>query len=59
MKTITSIATLLLWASIGQAQTYTAAQDKAHEGENATVCGMVASEHTAMRSRGEPSIAEA
>ena len=54
MKTITFIAALLLWASIGQAQTLTAAQAKAHEGENATVCGVVASEHTATSSRGEP-----
>jgi hypothetical protein len=54
MKTITFIAALLLWASIGQAQTLTAAQAKAHEGENATVCGTVASEDTAKSSRGEP-----
>ena len=54
MKTITFIAALLLWASIGQAQTLTAAQAKAHEGENATVCGVVASEHTATSSRGQP-----
>jgi hypothetical protein len=54
MKTITFIAALLLWASIGQAQTLIAAQAKAHEGENATVCGVVASEHTAASGRGEP-----
>jgi hypothetical protein len=45
---------LLLWASIGQAQTLTASQAKAHQGENATVCGKVASEKTAVSSRGEP-----
>ena len=54
MKPIAFIAAMLLWASIAQAQTLTATQAKAHEGENATVCGTVASEHTATRSRGEP-----
>jgi hypothetical protein len=54
MKRITFITALLLWASIAQAQTLTSAQAKAHEGENATVCGVVASEHTATSSRGEP-----
>ena len=55
MKKYLAVAVmLLLWASIGQAQTLTAAQAKAHEGENATVCGTVTGEHTAMRSRGEP-----
>jgi hypothetical protein len=54
MKTLTVLAVLLLFAAIGQSETLTAAQAKAHEGENATVCGIVASEHTAMRSRGEP-----
>lgn len=47
-------APLFLCASIAQAQTFTAAQAKAHVGENATVCGIVASEHTATSSRGEP-----
>ncbi len=54
MRTMTVAAGLILWASIGQAQTLTAAQAKAHAGENATVCGIVASEHTATSSRGEP-----
>jgi hypothetical protein len=57
MKTLAAaIAALLVCVSIGhaQAQTLTAAQAKAHEGENATVCGTVASEHTATSSRGEP-----
>ena len=54
MRTITSIAAILLWVSIAQAQTLTAAQAKAHEGEKATVCGKVASERTASSSRGEP-----
>jgi hypothetical protein len=53
-KTIAFIAALLLWASIGQAQTLTTAQAKAHEGENATVCGVVAGERTATSSRGVP-----
>lgn len=54
MKALVVVAALLLSASIGQAQTLTAAQAKAHEGENATVCGTVASERTATSSRGEP-----
>jgi hypothetical protein len=54
MKHLALATALLLWASIAQAQTLTAAQAKAHESENATVCGSVAGEHTAMRSRGEP-----
>lgn len=54
MKTVLHIVVLLLCASVGQAQTLTAAQAKAHEGQVATVCGTVASEHTAMRSRGVP-----
>jgi hypothetical protein len=54
MKTITVAVVLLLMASIGQAQSLTAAQAKAHEGETATVCGVVASERTATSSRGEP-----
>ena len=54
MKTITVFGALLLMASVGQAQSLTTAQAKAHEGENATVCGAVASERTATSSRGEP-----
>jgi hypothetical protein len=54
MKFIAFIVALFLLASIGQAQTITAAQAKAHGGENVTVCGIVASEHTAASSRGEP-----
>ena len=54
MRTILFIAALLISASIAQAQTLTPTQAKAHQGENATVCGIVASEHTATSSRGEP-----
>jgi hypothetical protein len=53
MKTL-AVAALLLWASIGHAEKLTASQAKAHEGENATVCGVVSSEHTATSSRGQP-----
>ena len=45
---------LLMLASIGQAQNLTTAQAKAHEGETGTVCGKVAGERTATSSRGEP-----
>jgi len=54
MKTITTVTILLLLASIAQAQTLSAGQAKAHEGEKATVCGKIASEKTATSSRGEP-----
>ncbi len=54
MKIILRVVALLLCATIGQAQTLTAVQAKAHIGQSATVCGIVASKHTAMRSRGEP-----
>jgi hypothetical protein len=48
------LASLLLLTSIGQAQTLTTAQAKAHIGENATVCGKVVGEKTATSSKGEP-----
>jgi hypothetical protein len=54
MKTITAVGALLLMASVGHAQSLTASQAKAHEGETATVCGVVAGERTASSSRGEP-----
>jgi hypothetical protein len=54
MRLLAFATALLLWASIGQAQTLTTSQAKAHEGESATVCGIVASERTATSSRGEP-----
>jgi hypothetical protein len=41
MRTITAIGALLLMASVGQAQSLTTAQAKAHEGETAIVCGAV------------------
>lgn len=48
------IVAVLFLVSAGQIQALTTAEAKAHEGEVATVCGTVASEHTAMRSRGKP-----
>jgi hypothetical protein len=47
-------ATMLLMTAIGQAQTLTTAQARAHDGDNATVCGVLASEHVAASSRGKP-----
>jgi hypothetical protein len=47
-------ATMLLMTAIGQAQTLTTAQARAHDGDNATVCGVIASEHVAAGSRGKP-----
>jgi hypothetical protein len=45
---------LLIGASICQSQSLKASEAKAHLGETATVCGIVAGEHTATGSRGEP-----
>jgi hypothetical protein len=45
---------LVLSPWMGQAQTLTTAQAKAHVGERATVCGKVACEKTATSSKGEP-----
>jgi len=54
MKTIAAVVALLLVGSVGQAQSLTTSQAKAHEGETVTVCGAVTSERTATSSRGEP-----
>ena len=55
MKKYLAVGTLLLlWASIGQAQTLTAAQAKIHVGENATVCGTISDRHVATHSQGMP-----
>ena len=56
MRTPLSLLFVLLAFALTPAvsQTISAAQAKAHEGENATVCGKVASERTATSSRGEP-----
>jgi len=55
MKTLmVSSALLFCLASSGHAQKLSATQSSSHEGENATVCGTVASEHTAATSKGEP-----
>jgi hypothetical protein len=49
-------ATLLIGicSSLGQAQSLTASQAKAHEGQSATVCGKVAGAKTATSTRGGP-----
>ena len=56
MRTPLSLLFVLLAFALtpAVAQTISAAQAKAHKGENATVCGKVASERTATSSRGEP-----
>jgi len=54
MKTFAVAFAVLFMSSVLQAQSLTTDQAKAHEGENATVCGKVASERTATSSRGEP-----
>lgn len=55
MFRILCVGFAVLWGLAGaKAETLTASQAKAHEGEKATVCGKVASERTATSSRGEP-----
>lgn len=49
-----SIVLVLFLLSTTRLWSMTAAEAKNHIGENATVCGAVASEHTAMQSRGTP-----
>jgi hypothetical protein len=47
-------AAVLLWTSIGQCQTMSVPQARAHDGENATVCGKIENEHSAINSKGKP-----
>jgi hypothetical protein len=54
VRPIQFAAALLLFASIGQCQTITAAQAREHDGETATVCGVAQNEHTASTTRGKP-----
>ena len=54
MRPIQFAAAWLLFASIGQGQTITAAQAREHDGETATVCGVAQNEHTASTTRGKP-----
>jgi hypothetical protein len=54
MRSTGFIAALLFWTTVTHSQTLTASQAKMHEGENATVCGIVASERTVTSSRGKP-----
>jgi len=54
MRSILSAAVLLLCAPLSNSQTLTAAQTREHEGDNATVCGIVASVRQASASKGKP-----
>jgi len=54
VRSIPFAAALLLFASIGQCQTISAAQAREHDGETATVCGVAQNEHTASTTRGKP-----
>jgi DNA/RNA endonuclease YhcR with UshA esterase domain len=55
LRTLTIAGFLLLMGLLPvMAQTISAADAKNHIGEQATVCGVVASEKTAVSSRGEP-----
>ena len=53
MRSTGFTATLLLMIAIGQAETLTTAQARAHDGDTATVCVVMASEHVAESSRGK------
>lgn len=49
------LAFLFLFLLSAQAQKHLTTKEAAsHEGENATVCGVIASEHTASHSNGQP-----
>ena len=54
MRSFLSVAILFLYAFLSHSQTLTAAQTREHEGENATVCGTVASVRQASTSKGKP-----
>ena len=54
MRSTPFAAVLLLFTSIGQCQTITAAQAREHDGQTATVCGVAQNEHTAATTRGKP-----
>jgi hypothetical protein len=54
MKSTGFAAALLLWTFIGQSQTMSVPQARAHDGENATVCGKIQNEHSALNSKGKP-----
>lgn len=54
LRAVALLAVGLFVTSQAQADTISAAQAKEHVGENATVCGQVASTHFAPRSRGTP-----
>ena len=54
MRLILSAAALLRCAPLSHSQTLTAAQTREHEGDNATVCGIVASVRKASASKGKP-----
>jgi hypothetical protein len=49
-----SAAILLICAPLCNGQTLTAAQTRQHDGENVTVCGIVASVRQASASKGKP-----
>jgi hypothetical protein len=53
-KVLFALVLLLISSLTSQAQQLTAAQAKSHEGESATVCGVVAGEHTSSNSKGTP-----
>jgi micrococcal nuclease len=53
MRVMTAAGLMLLCASVG-AQTIPASESAKHIGERTTVCGRIASEHTATSSRGTP-----
>ena len=54
MKSTDFTALVLLMTSIGQSQTLTTSQARSHDGDKATVCGIVGNEYSATNSQGKP-----
>jgi hypothetical protein len=54
VKSTDFTALVLLMTSIGQSQTLTTSQARSHDGDKATVCGIVGNEYSATNSQGKP-----
>jgi hypothetical protein len=54
MRHIVAVVLIALWPGAAFSASLSAEQAASHVGENATICGAVASAHFAQRSKGEP-----
>ncbi len=54
MRSIALSVLLMIGPCVGNSQTLTTGQARAHDGESAKVCGTVGNEHTATGSQGKP-----